>query len=329
MASRSKIILLASLLALSFALIEPAYSADTKVKYKADSVSYEKGPKQVTLKGNVIIDIDYVTNEDGQTKTERVNITGDQIDIDLDKKIVSTDKKYRITTKKVIKEKERDISITGNNFEFNVDIKRLVSNFAYIEVDADAEGQKARISGEQVNVFNNGDRITLVNGDFTTCDRLEESQTTHYNIKAQNIDFIPDDRLLTWNSSLYVGGNKIYWYPFFVYPLNQSGIQNFNLDTGKNTAEGYYVNFQDYYKLNDYHDGTWYLRLMEKKILGVGFDHTWVALPTSVSNVYFYGNPINLDYFQSADVEVKKYSNAFFDDHEIYLSHQQWLPILP
>lgn len=330
MASRPKIIFASLLLAFSLALISPAYSADTKVKYKADNVSYEKGPKKVTLRGNVSIDVDYVSKgEDGKDLTEKVNIIGEQIDVDLEKKIISTEKKYKITTKKFIKGKDRNISITGTNFEFNVDIKRLISNTAYIEIDADAEGQKARISGDQVNMFNNGERITVVKGDFTTCDVAEEGGTAHYNIKGDNIDFYPGDRLIGWNTSIYFGGNKTYWYPFFYYPMAGNNFENFNLDTGKNSAEGYFINFKNYYQFNDYHDGNWYLRLMEKKVLGVGFDHTWIANPTSISNLYFYGNPVNLDYFQSPNPDIRKTTNPIFDDHEIYLSHQQWIPILP
>ncbi len=331
MASRPKIIFASLLLALSLALISPAYATETKVKYKADNVSYEKGPKKVTLKGNVAIDVDYVTKgKNGiPDKVEKVKIFGEEIDIDLEKKLISTQKKFKITTKKTIKEKERDIEITGSNFEFNADIKRLIANNAYIEVDADAEGQKARISGEQLNLFSNGDRITVTKGEFTTCDKEAEGGTAHYEIKAENIDFKLGDKLITWNTSIYFGGNKTYWYPFFYYPMAGNGFENFDLDTGKNSVEGYYINFKNYYNINESHDGNWYLRFMEKKILGLGVDHTWVGLPNSVSNIYLYGNPINLDYFQAKSPEIQKTMNPAFDDHEIYISHQQWLPILP
>ena len=60
MASRSKITLLSALLL--FGLLGPAvYAADTKVKYKADNVTYQKAGKSARLKGNVEVVVEDVT----------------------------------------------------------------------------------------------------------------------------------------------------------------------------------------------------------------------------------------------------------------------------
>lgn len=321
MASRQKIIFALTLLALSFGIAKPANS-ETKVNYKADTVTYEKGPKKVTLKGNVRINV--TDTSTGENKQEPIVIDGEEIDIDFEQKIASTDKKFKITTVR----EGKNIAITGKSFVFNIDTKRLVTNYATMEADADAPGQKVYISGEEITVFNKGERVTVVSGSLTTCDHIEEAQTPHYNIKADNIDYVPNDRVLTWNSSIYIGGNKIYWYPFLYIPLKKNGF-DFNLDAGKNQAEGFYVNFKNYYQLNDYHDGNYYIRLMEKKWLGLGLEHTWLATPTSASYAFLYGNVLNADYFQSPNEQIRKTTLPVFEDHEIYLRHEQWLPILP
>lgn len=330
MASRQKIIFALTLLSLSFISIDKAYSAENKnkIKYKSDSVTYEKGPKIITLKGNVEINVEYHTKEDGNDKVENVQIYGEQIDVDLDKKVVSSDKKFKISTKKEIKGKLRNIEIIGKKFDFSVDIKRLNSSFSSVEFEADAEGQKVFLSGDQITIYNNGERINAVHADITTCDHIDKTITPHFNIKSDNIDYLGDDRILTWNSSIYINGNKVYWYPFFYIPLKNNGFE-FNLDAGKNQAEGFFVNFKNYYKLNDYHDGTLYFRGMEKKWLGLGVEHTWLANPTSQTYFFGYGNVLNSDYFLSPNAEIKNTTSPIFEDHEVYVEHKQWIPILP
>lgn len=339
MASRQKIISALTLLSLSLFYTNSVYSAEStstpsnstsnknKVKYKADSVSYEKGPKIATLKGKVEIEVEY-NAVDNSGKPETVQIYGEQIDIDLDKRVVSTDQKFKITTKKDIKGKLRNIEIVGKKFDFAIDIKRLNAAYSSIEFEADAENQKVFLSGDEITIYNNGERINAVHGDVTTCDHIDKTITPHYNIKADNIDYLGDDRILTWNSSIYINGNKTYWYPFFYLPLKSNGL-DFNLDAGKNEAEGVFVNFKNYYKLNDFHDGTLYFRAMEKKWLGLGIEHTWLANPTSQTYLFGYGNLLNSDYFISPKPGIKESSIPVFEDHEIYVEHRQWLPFLP
>lgn len=328
MASRQKIILALTFLSLSFFTIDKSYSAENKnkIKYEADSVSYEKGPKIITLKGKVKINVEYYNA--GATKPETVELYGEEIDVDLDKKIASSDKKFKIKTRKTIKEKERDIEIIGKSFDFAIDIKRLNANFSNVRMDADVEGEHVFLAGEQITVYNNGDRINAVKADLTTCDHIDQTIPPHYNIKADTIDFISDDRVLMWNSSIFINQNKVYWYPFFYIPLKKNGF-DFNLDAGKNAAEGMFVNFKNYYNLNDFHDGTWFMRVMEKKWLGLGFEHTWLANPTSQTYLFAYGNVLNSDYFLTLKPEIRETMYPVFEDHEVLVEHRQWLPILP
>ncbi|MBC7473338.1 MAG: hypothetical protein H7263_03530, partial [Candidatus Sericytochromatia bacterium] len=310
MASRSKIAV--TLLGLYFGILcSSSYAADTKVKYSADTVTRVK--EKIVLKGNVKITVD------------EVDITGEEIDLDATEKIVSTDKPFKIHTLKEGKNTE----INGKSFIFNIDTKRLVTKFASLETDADSPGQKVYISGEEITLFNKGERVSVINGDFTTCEYIEQGKTPHYSLKATKMDFIPNDRLIAWNTSIYTGGNKVFWYPLWYIPLKSNGIQSLGADIGKNETEGTFINFRGDYTWNDYHDGNWFARVMEKKYLGLGFDHTWLALPTSQSYLFAYGNPVNQRYLAETNADNKKNINPFFEDKQIYLEHKQWLPFLP
>jgi lipopolysaccharide export system protein LptA len=312
MASRSKIALTVLALCFGLACFQAAEAADTKVKYKADNVTYEKGTKRAKLTGNV------------EVVVEEVTITGEEIDVDLDEKVVFTNKPFTIKTSR----EGKDTKIIGKSFNFNIDTKRLEADYASLETDAQAPGQKIYISGEKITVYNKGDRVSIVNGDFTTCDYIEKSQTPHFSMKAATMDFIPNDRVIAWNTELYVSGARTFWYPFWYIPLKKDGT-DFNLDAGKNEVEGMFVNFRNYYNLNDYHDGNIFGKVMEKKWLGVGFEHTWIAQPTSVSYLFAYGNPLNSRYFLEPNATLRANISPAFEDREIYVRHEQWLPFMP
>jgi len=310
MAGRSKIIV-ALFLLLAFLPSKEAY-AEEKGNYEADSIKYEKAGKRFTLFGNVRIEIQGFT------------ITGEEIVVDLEDKIVFTEKPFQIKTKKDGKETE----IKGGAFDFNINNKRIVTKNSSLVTDAQAPGKKVFISGEEITIYREGERISVLNGDFTTCDYIEEKTVPHYNLKAAIIDFYPNERVIAWNTSVYVMGGKTFWFPFWYVPLRVD-YPELNLDVGKNSAEGMFVNFKNYYQLNDYHDGSIFTRLMEQKWLGLGFEHTWLALPSSASYVYAYGNLFNSRYFQEADQTLKGNISPLLEDREIYLRHEQNLPFLP
>jgi lipopolysaccharide export system protein LptA len=289
-----------------------AQADDTKVKYKADNVSYEKGLKKAKLTGNVEVIV------------EEVTITGEEIEVDLEERVVYTTKPFVIKTKK----EGKDTEIVGKSFNFNIDTKRLVADYASLETDAQAPGQKVFISGEEITVYNKGERISIVNGDFTTCDFIDKSQIPHYSLKAATMDFIPNDRVIAWNTVVYIMGGQTFWYPFWYIPLKQDG-NNFNIDAGKNEVEGMFVNFRNYYNLNDYHDGTIFAKVMEKKWLGLGLEHTWLANPTSESYIFAYGNPLNSRYFLEPNADLRKNIGPAFEDRELFIHHEQWFPFLP
>ena len=92
MASRSKI---TALLLLIFILILCLNAfAETKVKIKGDEIKYEKQGKIAILKGNAVVNF------------EETVITSEELILDQDKRIVFTDKPFKILTKKDGKDTE-------------------------------------------------------------------------------------------------------------------------------------------------------------------------------------------------------------------------------
>jgi len=284
-----------------------------KIKYKCDTVNYDKGTGKATLVGNVEVVIE-----------DETTVTGEEIDVDLNEKIVSSDKNFTIVSKK----DNRVTTIDGKSFVFDIETKRITTKYSNLQTSAQAPDQKVYIFGDEITVYNQGERISIVNGSFTTCNFIEENSKPHYAVSASMIDFTPNDKVIAWNSIVKVGGNSIFWFPFWYLPLNMPK-NPINLDIGKNEVEGIYMNFKHYYNLNDYHDGTLYWRIMEKKWLTLGFEHTWIAKPNSVSYLFAYGNPFNSRYFLETDSKLKSNITPLFEDKEIYFRHEQWLWFLP
>ncbi|GIW21751.1 MAG: hypothetical protein KatS3mg068_0758 [Candidatus Sericytochromatia bacterium] len=311
MASRQKIIILSILFTL---ITYNSYADEIKAKIKGNKLTYQKKGKIAILKGNAEVII------------QDTIINSEEIILDQEKKLVYTDKDFTIKTKK----DGKDTEIKGKSFEFHTENKKLITRFAKLKTDAEAADKKVYIQGEEITIYNEGERISVINGDFTTCDYEEEKDSeAHYKIKAKNIDFINNDRIITWNSEIFFGKSKAYWFPFLYIPLK--GLENFEirLDAGRNEAEGFFLNLKNYYKINDSHDGNIFLRLMEKKLLGAGFEHLWLNYPYSASYGYFFGNPINMRYFTETNENLKKNIRPFFEDLETYFRHEQWLPFLP
>jgi hypothetical protein len=311
MASRQKIIILSTLFII---LALPSYADNIKAKIKGNELTYQKKGKIAILKGNAEVII------------ENTIINSEEIILDQEKRLVYTNKDFVINTKRDGKNTE----IKGKSFEFYIDNKRLISKFSKLQTDAQASDKKVYIQGEEITIYDNGQRISVINGDFTTCDYEEkQDREAHYRIKARNIDFINNDIVITWDAEIFWGKSKLYWFPFLYIPLK--GPENFELkiDGGRNEAEGFFINFKNYYKLNDSHDGNILFRLMEKKLLGLGIEHLWLNESYSSSYGYFFGNPINLRYFTETNENLKSNIKPFFEDIETYFRHEQWLPFLP
>ncbi|PKL79033.1 MAG: hypothetical protein CVV27_02440 [Candidatus Melainabacteria bacterium HGW-Melainabacteria-1] len=275
----------------------PATPGQLKVNYTADRVEYLQAEGIARLIGNVDLKV-----RDMQIKTERLEF--DQVNnllrSDVPFEMIQTPKDQKPRT------------LRGKSFIYNIALKRIEAEEVYLVIPAQMPGQEVYIQGDWMTAYNDGERVVMRNGFFTTCNhyagQLEDGgedpytreavrqRATHYAVEGEIMDYIQDDRLLVWNAQVLTFENNAFWFPFWYVPLQgPPGFQRPDIDAGQNPVEGMFVRFKGYYQWNEFHDGYWYLTAMEKKGIGVGFQHDWVAFPNSITRLYFYGLPVTQD----------------------------------
>ena len=283
----------------------PSASPDgpSKVQYKADNVDYEKGPNWASLSGNVEI------------KYQNIVLTSEKIEMDTKNKIVYSKTPFKLIQKD---SSGKEQIVTGKTLEYDLVIKRGEVTEGFLEIPAQTEGQTVYIYGETLTSYDNGNRIVVNNGNFTTCNHRQKGEMTHYTMAAEIIDYIPNSRVFAWNVGVYFMEQRIFWFPFFAIPLEQ---QEYNLDMGRNEVEGLYFRTKNYYYINESHDGWIFNNFMEKKGWATGFEHVWLNMPNSISRFYFYGIPYSFNFYPPKI----DFTNQPFADREIMIEHKQLL----
>lgn len=272
----------------------------TRVDYKADKVEYRKEEGLYRLSGHVDLHV-----RDIEIKTE-------ELDYDFNHKILRSKVPFEMI--QTPKDGSGARNLKGKSFVYNVDLRRIEAQEVYLVVPAKMPGQEVYIQGDLMTAYNDGQRVVMYNGFFTTCNHFEgqlpagqgdedpysraavSRRATHYAVEGEVMDYIDNDRLLVWNAQVLTFENPAFWFPFWYVPLQgPPGISKPDLDVGQNPYEGVFAKFKGYYQWNEYHDGYWFLSLMEKKGIGLGFQHDWIAYPNSISRIYFYGLPLTKD----------------------------------
>lgn len=271
-----------------------------RVDYKADKVEYLKPEGLYRLSGHVDLHV-----RDVEIKTE-------ELDYEINNKILRSRVPFEMI--QTPKDGSGPRTLKGKSFVYNVDLRRIEALDVYLVIPAKMPGQEVYIQGDSMTAYNDGQRVVMHNGFFTTCNHFagqiptgegEEDpysrkavrrRATHYAVEGETMDFIDNDRLLVWNAQVLTFENPAFWFPFWYVPLSGApSLTKPDLDAGQNPTEGIYAKFKGYYKWNEYHDGNWYLSLMEKKGVGLGFKHDWIAFPNSITSLYFYGIPLTKD----------------------------------
>lgn len=295
-------------------LTSVAQAEELKVKYKADKVEYLENEKLFRLIGNVELEVkDYVI------KTQ-------QLDYNADAKLLKSDTIFEI----VQRTKQGERRIKGKTFRYDVGLRRIEATDVYLVVPAttvgqgaSAQGQEIYIQGDWMTAYDDGARVVMGNGFYTTCDHIQTVETsfqelsddpyapevmkkriTHYAIEAEILDFIPDDRVLGWNTRFLNYESQTFWFPLVYLPLSGAGfgLSKPDLDVGQNPVEGFFARFKGDYRLNEYHDGRWFVEAMEKKGMGFGFQHDWIAAPSSITRFFFFGLPVTDSIFSPQSV---------------------------
>lgn len=114
-------------------------------------------------------------------------------------------------------------------------------------------------------------RICLRSAEVTTCD-LDDPRTP-YKITGDQIDLIPQDKLVIRNASLYLFGRKVLTLPLVVIFLRERRQARLIPLIGYNEEEGFFVKAATTYFINDENYGFIYTDWMEKIGFGTGFEH--------------------------------------------------------
>lgn len=289
---------------------------DIKVKYKADRIKFTKNKDIFRLIGNVDL------------KVRDVTLTSEEVTYDTKNKVLSSHVPFTMIQKD---KKGVERTIKGKKFTYYVNLKRIEAEEVFLLIPAQTKGQFTYVRGERMVAYNDGQRVVMRDGFYTTCNSFEKRELTsenwraylkhgiHYSVSATIMDLVQDDRVLAWNARFESYENQLFWFPFWIIPLReQQGLSRPDVDFGQNQVEGYYVRFKNYYKWNDYHDGRWYVTVMEKKGVGLGFQHDWIAAPNSITRFYFYGLPVTSEllqvpqaFFTGPTSEAEDQVNAF------------------
>lgn len=125
----------------------------------------------------------------------------------------------------------------------------------------------ARIEG------NINQRVCIRDAQVTTCDL--DDPLVPYKLTAEQVELIPQDRLVMRNASLYLFGRRILTLPFFILFLREPRQQRIFPLVGWNESEGFFVRTTATYVINDEHYGFFFLDWMERFGFGSGFEHIW------------------------------------------------------
>ncbi len=116
-------------------------------------------------------------------------------------------------------------------------------------------------------------RVCLHDAELTTCDL--DNPTAPYKLNAEEMELIPQDKIVLRNASLILFGRRVLTLPFFVLFLREPRQQRILPVVGWNEAEGWFLKTSTTYFVNDQHYGFVYLDWMERVGMGVGVEHIW------------------------------------------------------
>ncbi|MHB9132296.1 MAG: LPS-assembly protein LptD [Armatimonadota bacterium] len=121
------------------------------------------------------------------------------------------------------------------------------------------------------------------NSTVTTCNLPDP----HYELVSERVEIYPGDKLIAYNSDVYVLGRRVLRLPWFFLSLKQRRSPIVP-DAGWNDFEGYYLRLLYQYVLNPNQLGGLRTDLTSKLGIGVGIDHFY-TLGKGSGEAFLYG----------------------------------------
>ena len=143
---------------------------------------------------------------------------------------------------------------------------KLTYNFKQMDASAehvDIISPPWIVRGEKLK--KNGVKTEIMNPVFTTCDK----ETPHFRMQASALYLYENDKLESWNTTLYLGRIPVFYFPYYSQPL-KGDKKPFDIKFGHNDIQGWYVNTFYNVAFNEFNNWAIGYDYMEK--LGAEYD---------------------------------------------------------
>ncbi|MGM0508584.1 MAG: hypothetical protein ACQERZ_05400 [Fusobacteriota bacterium] len=108
------------------------------------------------------------------------------------------------------------------------------------------------------------DEVEATNSYFTTCSNEEEH--THYKFKTKTLKIYPGDKIIAYNTFLYIGKYPVMWFPIYISSLKKKTKAPLFPKIGSDEEFGKYIIWGlDYGRESQYLNGSLALKWSEKQ----------------------------------------------------------------
>jgi lipopolysaccharide export system protein LptA len=142
---------------------------------------------------------------------------------------------------------------------------------------------------------------------WTTCDHIDHP---HYHLKAKKAVLIPDEKIILYHASYYLGGTKLFTVGMKVIPLNQK--KRSKIKPGYSKLNGYYLESSYDYQIDKNNTGRLIFNYYQKRGIGWGINHNYKFRSKSSGSVYVYFfdekreiNGVKEDYNNSGRINIR------------------------
>ena len=239
----------------------PAICEEIPVRVKAENLKYDQEIGIITASGSVEITFeDFIIRSDSARVDINANIATAEGNVKIDQKnysIRSSFLTYDIS-------KETSVVIKLKTVFYPTDIKANLY-----------------MSAEKLYDLTNVKKGEY--GSLTTCDY----DSPHYNVSSRWFDYYPDDKLVGYLVTLYVGPVPILWTPYYIYNLKKHRTP-FSFIYGENAVEGKFLKTSFDYFINNEAYGIFYFDTTKIKGPGYGVQHEYKLNNENSGTLYLY-----------------------------------------
>jgi len=236
-------------------LFAPAFAQEIPVNLRAEKLKYIEGTGIIEASGSV------------EAHLQDVIIYADFLRMDSETNIATAEGRVRMVA--------RDYQASADTIIYDADTEH--STFSNFNARFSPKKVRGPLYVKAKDLQDLGDKMLGESGKVSTCGY----QTPHYFVIGDKIEYYPDDKIIGYNVTLYMGGAPVFWMPYLLYDLSKKGKRNWAF--GNNAVEGNYIKSSWGYPL-----GLLYLDLMEKKGFGKGTAIDYDLMGLGLGSLYLY-----------------------------------------